>query len=177
MTLPSDKLKNIRMVLLDVDGVLTSGEIIYADSGEQHKIFNSKDGVGIRMLQRAGIHVGIVTGRAGEALLHRCRNLGIDMVFDGVKDKAKVLDLIVAKTGIDPGSTAFVGDDLPDLSIMRKVGLAVAVADAHETVRRIAHFTTVAGGGRGAVREVSDAILQAQGRWDELVQIMFHGQS
>jgi 3-deoxy-D-manno-octulosonate 8-phosphate phosphatase (KDO 8-P phosphatase) len=173
--MPDDKLKKIRMVLLDVDGVLTAGEIIYGDSGEQHKIFDVKDGVGIRMLKAAGIRVGIVTGRAGEALLHRCRNLGIDLVFDGVRDKAKVLAQIVEQTGIDPEATAFVGDDLPDLSIMQKVGLAVAVADAHKMVRRAAHITTWAAGDRGAVREVCDAVIKAQGRWDELVQTLFHG--
>ncbi|MBR9981968.1 MAG: HAD-IIIA family hydrolase [Desulfatitalea sp.] len=170
-----ERLDAIRLLLLDVDGVLTAGEIIYADSGEQHKIFNAKDGVGIRMLKAAGIHVGIVTGRSGEALLHRCRNLGIDLVFDGVRDKAQLLDPITAQTGIGVEQIAFVGDDLPDLSIMRKVKLAVAVADAHPAIRDAAHMITVAGGGRGAVREVCDAILKAQGRWDEMVQTLFHG--
>lgn len=173
--MPMERLDAIRLLLLDVDGVLTAGEIIYADSGEQHKIFNAKDGVGIRMLKAAGIHVGIVTGRSGEALLHRCRNLGIDLVFDGVRDKAQLLDPITAQTGIGVEQIAFVGDDLPDLSIMRKVKLAVAVADAHPAIRDAAHMITVAGGGRGAVREVCDAILKAQGRWDEMVQTLFHG--
>lgn len=173
--MPPDKLQNIRMVLLDVDGVLTAGEVIYADSGEQHKIFNVRDGVGIRMLKAAGIQVGIVTGRAAEALLHRCRNLGIDLVFDGVRDKAKVLAQITEQTGIAAEATAFVGDDLPDLAIMQKVGLAVAVADAHEMIRHIAHMTTSVPGGRGAVREVCEAILKAQGRWDDMVRLLFNG--
>ena len=170
-----ERLKQIQMVLLDVDGVLTAGEIIYGDSGEQFKIFDVKDGVGIRMLKAAGIQVGIVTGRSGEALRHRCTNLGIDLIFDGVRDKVQALDQALARTGITAAATAFVGDDLPDLAIMRKVGMAVAVADAHEAVQGVAHLTTRASGGRGAVREVSDAILKAQGRWDELIQKLFHG--
>lgn len=171
----TERLETIELLLLDVDGVLTAGEIIYGDSGEQFKIFNVKDGVGIRMLKAAGIQVGIVTGRSGEALRHRCRNLGIDLVFDGVRDKAQLLDQITARTGTAPQQMAFLGDDLPDLSIMAKVGLAVAVADAHEAVRAAAHMTTRAGGGRGAVREVCDALLKARGRWEEMVQTLFHG--
>ncbi len=170
-----ERLKQIRMVLLDADGVLTGGEIIYGDSGEQFKIFNSKDGVGIRMLKAAGIQVGIVTGRSGEALRHRCTNLGIDLIFDGIRNKVQSLNQALARTGIAAAATAFVGDDLPDLAIMEKVGLAVAVADAHESVLGVAHLVTRAKGGRGAVREVCDAILKAQGRWDELVQKLFNG--
>lgn len=170
-----EKLKAIRLVLLDVDGVLTAGEIIYGDSGEQFKIFNAKDGVGIRMLMAAGIQVGIITGRSGQALRHRCTNLGIDLVFDGTRDKAAALQKVLEQTGIAADSAAFVGDDLPDLAVMRRVGLAVAVGDAHESVRGVAHLVTRAKGGRGAVREVCDAILKAQGCWDDLVQKLFHG--
>ncbi len=168
-----DRLKHIRLVLMDVDGVLTAGEIIYSDSGEQIKIFNVKDGLGIRLLKEAGIQVGIITGRQGKALQHRCQNLGIDMVFEGVWKKGGVLDDIRTRTGIPVESMAFIGDDLPDLSIMKKVGLAVAVADAHEAVRQYAHITTVACGGRGAVREISETILKAQGSWDKLIRGLF----
>ena len=170
-----DRLKKIRMVLLDVDGVLTGGEIIYADSGEQIKIFNVRDGLGIRLLKEAGLKVGIVTGRKGQALHHRCVNLGIDLVFDGIHRKDKALDKIAAHTGVLPEAMAFVGDDLPDLPIMKRVGLAVAVADAHELVRRQAHLTTLAPGGMGAVRELSEAILKAQGLWEDLVKRLFDG--
>ena len=170
-----DRLKKIRMVLLDVDGVLTGGEIIYADSGEQIKIFNVRDGLGIRLLKEAGLKVGIVTGRKGRALHHRCVNLGIDLVFDGIRRKEQALDQIAADTGIPAEAMAFVGDDLPDLPIMKRVGLAVAVADAHELVRRHAHLTTRCRGGRGAVREISEAILKAQGLWEDLVERLFDG--
>lgn len=171
----TERLKKIRMVLLDVDGVLTAGEIIYGDHGEQYKIFNVKDGLGIRMLKEAGLDVGIVTGRTGDALRHRCRNLGIDLIFDGIQDKSQALAQATERTGIAPEATAFIGDDLPDLTIMKQVGLAVAVADAHEMVRAAAHLTTWAAGGRGAVREVSEAILKAQERWDQLIKKLFNG--
>jgi len=168
-----DRLKQIKMVLLDVDGVLTSGDIIYSDSGEQIKIFNVKDGIGIRLLKEAGLKVGIITGRKGQALHHRCVNLGIDLIFDGVRRKDKVLDDIADQTGISKKAIAFVGDDLPDLPVMKQVGLAVAVSDAHEIIRQTAHMTTRAPGGKGAVREISEAILKAQGLWDELISRLF----
>lgn len=168
-----DRLKRIEMVLLDVDGVLTSGEIIYSDSGEQIKIFNVKDGLGIRLLKEAGIQVGIITGRKGKALQHRCDNLGIDLIFDGIRDKVKVLDDINAKSGIPYEAMAYIGDDLPDVPVMKKVGLGVAVGDASQTVQQNAHMTTRAHGGKGAVREVCEAILIAQGRWDDLIQRLF----
>lgn len=164
------KLKHIKMLLLDVDGVLTDGRIIYNDQGAEIKEFNVKDGLGIRMLIFAGIHVGIVTGRSCPALLHRCRNLGIDLVLDGVKDKAAVLDAIVRDHGIATDEIAFMGDDLPDLPLMRRVELSIAVADAHPHVADQAHMVTVAGGGKGAVREVCDAILKARGFWEKSLE-------
>jgi 3-deoxy-D-manno-octulosonate 8-phosphate phosphatase (KDO 8-P phosphatase) len=170
-----DRLKQIKMVLLDVDGVLTCGDIIYSDSGEQIKIFNVKDGVGIRLLKEAGIAVGIITGRKGQALRHRCANLGIDLVFEGIRRKDQALEAVVARTGIAPEAMAYVGDDLPDLPAMNRVGLSVAVADAHEILRQKAHITTRARGGQGAVREISEAILKAQGLWNDLIDRLFDG--
>ena len=167
------RLKQIRLVLLDVDGVLTAGEIIYSDSGEQIKIFDVKDGLGIRLLKEAGIQVGIVTGRRGKALQHRCDNLGIELIFDGIRDKDKALDDIHSETGIPIEAMAFVGDDLPDLPAMKKVGLAVAVGDANPLILEHAHMITNAPGGKGAVREVIEAILKAQGLWDSLIERLF----
>jgi 3-deoxy-D-manno-octulosonate 8-phosphate phosphatase (KDO 8-P phosphatase) len=169
----ANRLKKVRLVLLDVDGVLTSGDIIYTDSGEQIKIFDVKDGLGIRLLKEAGIKVGIITGRRGKALQHRCDNLGIELIFDGIRNKDEALDDIQAETGIPIEAMAFVGDDLPDLPAMKKVGLAVAVGDAVSPVREQAHMVTHAGGGKGAVREVSEAILKAQGLWDGLIERLF----
>lgn len=166
------RLKNIKLLLLDVDGVLTDGGIIYTDSGEQVKMFNSRDGLGIRLLQDAGIQVGIVTGRASRVLRHRCDNLGIDLLFDGIADKASVLQEISEKTRIDPGEMAFVGDDLVDLPLFARVGVSVAVGDAHEVVKKKADWVTTSGGGSGAVREVCDEILKSKELWDQIVERM-----
>jgi 3-deoxy-D-manno-octulosonate 8-phosphate phosphatase (KDO 8-P phosphatase) len=163
-----DKLKNVNLLLLDVDGVLTDGSIIYHHDGTETKIFNVKDGLGIRLLMDAGIQTGIVTGRSSNALLHRCRNLGIKHIFDGIKDKASVINKISEQTGVSSGQTAFMGDDLPDLPLMRRVGLAAATADAHETVKKHAHIITSLKGGYGAVREICEAILKAKGFWQEI---------
>jgi 3-deoxy-D-manno-octulosonate 8-phosphate phosphatase (KDO 8-P phosphatase) len=163
----------IGLLLLDVDGVLTTGQVIYSDDGQETKVFNARDGLGIRMLAEAGVRVGIVTGRRSMALVHRCRNLGIDLLRDGIRDKAKALADILAETGVSAAQTAFVGDDLPDLPIMRRVGVPIAVGDAHDMVKQAAVLTTRAKGGQGAVREVSERILRARGDWDALVQRLF----
>jgi len=163
------KLKDIQMLLLDVDGVLTDGSIIYSDETSETKVFNVKDGFGLKLAMQAGIKVGLVTGRTSKALHRRCRDLGITYVYDGVQQKAPLLDEIALKTGVSAANTAFVGDDLPDIPIMRRVGLSIAVADAHERVRKQADWTTSAAGGRGAVREVCDALLKACGKWNQIM--------
>lgn len=164
------KLKAVRVLLLDVDGVLTDGSIPYGDSGSETKVFNVKDGLGIRLLKEAGIQVGIVTGRRSQALDHRCRNLGIDLIFQAVADKAAVLATVSERTGASAEAIAFVGDDLPDIPLMRRVGVGIAVADAHETVRHHAGMVTAAQGGKGAVREVCEAILRSQGHWERILE-------
>lgn len=161
-----NKLRQVELMLLDVDGVLTDGTIIYSDDGIETKVFHVRDGLGIRLLMNAGVQVGIVTGRAGRALKHRCENLGIHLVFDGVRDKAAVLPSISRETGIAPENTAFVGDDFPDIPLLKRVGVAIAVNDAHELVRGQADMVTEEKGGKGAVREICEAILKAKGLWD-----------
>ncbi|MCF8069157.1 MAG: HAD-IIIA family hydrolase [Desulfobacterales bacterium] len=163
-------LKQIKLLLLDVDGVLTRGDIIYGADGGETKAFYVRDGLGIRFLMESGIHVGIVTGRSSEALLHRCKNLGIDLIFDGVRDKAKVLNDIIEKTGISPEEMAFIGDDLVDIPLLKRVGIAVAVADAHDAVKKCATMVTAANGGAGAVREFCEAVLTARGLWDKILE-------
>jgi len=163
------KLEKVGLLLLDVDGVLTDGSIIYDDHNVETKFFNSKDGLGLRFLMDAGIGVGIVTGRASGALMNRCKNLGITLVFDGVQDKAAVLEQILKQTRMSSDKMAFMGDDLPDLPLMRKVGCGIAVADAHDMVRQHADMVTSKKGGRGAVREVCEAILKARGLWDQIL--------
>jgi 3-deoxy-D-manno-octulosonate 8-phosphate phosphatase (KDO 8-P phosphatase) len=167
------KIKTIKLMLFDVDGVLTDGSIIYNDNGKETKVFNVKDGLGMRLLMRAGIQVGIVTGRTSQALAHRCRNLGITLLYQGVRDKKALLNEIVETTGFDFDEIAFMGDDLPDLPIMRKVGFSVAVANAHEYVIKEADVVTRTNGGDGAVREICEKILKAQGHWKNLMEQLF----
>lgn len=164
-----EKLTQLKLLLLDVDGVLTDGQITYTDSGEQIKSFYSKDGLGLRLLMDEGIKVGIVTGRTSKALDHRCQNLGIDLIFDGIKDKSKALDQIVSRTGIAPRHIGFAGDDLIDLPAMSRAGISFAVADAVEEVRARADYVCRHPGGRGAVREICEAILKAGGKWESIV--------
>jgi 3-deoxy-D-manno-octulosonate 8-phosphate phosphatase (KDO 8-P phosphatase) len=168
-----NQLKQLSLLLLDVDGVLTTGQVIYDDSGNETKIFNVRDGLGIRMLLEAGLQVGIVTGRRSMALVHRCRNLGITLLKDGVGDKQVALSEILNETAVLAAHTAFVGDDLPDLPIMRRVGVPIAVGDAHERVKQAACWTTRSKGGCGAVREISERILKARGDWEPLIQRLF----
>jgi 3-deoxy-D-manno-octulosonate 8-phosphate phosphatase (KDO 8-P phosphatase) len=165
-----NKLKRTKLLLLDVDGVLTDGCIIYNDNSAETKIFNVKDGLGIKLLMEAGIQVGIVTGRTSKALYHRCTNLGISLIFDGVHEKTSVLELISEQTGLLAEEIAFVGDDLLDLPLLRRVGVSIAVADAHKTVIENVDMTTSAKGGAGAVREICEAILKAQGFWNKIVE-------
>lgn len=169
----SDVLKSrvlpIKMLLLDVDGVLTDGSIIYTDQAHEIKCFNAKDGLGLRLLMDAGITVGIITGRRSKALTTRCDNLGISMIYDGVKDKENVLKDIMQHSGLASREIAFAGDDLPDIRIMKLAGLSLTVADACPEVRALASYTTSARGGKGAVREISELILKTQGLWDEAI--------
>lgn len=164
-----NKLKRIKLLLLDVDGVLTDGGIIYDDNKVETKAFNVKDGLGLRLLMDNGVQVGIVTGRVSSSLQHRCENLGITIIFDGIHDKAEALEKIMTETGAIAEEIAFVGDDLPDIPIMKQVGLSAAVADAHEKVRENADMVTSARGGGGAVREVCEAILKAGGKWEKII--------
>ncbi len=168
-----DKLKQIKLVLLDVDGVLTEGQVIYNDKGEETKVFCVRDGLGIRLLQEAGIKVGIITGRASKALIHRCDNLKITHLMDGIRDKSKAFETMLKKTKQSANQTLFMGDDLPDLPVMHAAGLSVAVADAHQIVKERADIVTRARGGKGAVREISETILKAQSKWETLIDKLF----
>jgi len=162
-------LRDVKMLLLDVDGVLTDGSIIYDDGNIETKVFNVKDGLGLRLLLDAGIEVGIITGRASGALTNRCANLGIRHLYDGVTDKTSALDDLVKKTGIKAEETAFMGDDLPDLPVLKKVGLSIAVNDADETVKKHVDMVTSRNGGDGAVREVCEGILKAKNLWNDII--------
>ncbi|MEK6726474.1 MAG: D-glycero-beta-D-manno-heptose 1-phosphate adenylyltransferase [Deltaproteobacteria bacterium] len=161
------KAKAIRLLLLDVDGVMTDGRVVFADSGEEVKAFDVKDGHGIRMLIRSGVGVALLTGRESRVVLHRARDLGIDMVYQGAKDKLPVFEGILREKGFKGEEVCYVGDDLVDMPIMSRSGLSISVADASEELKRSVDYVTERPGGRGAVREVCELILKAQGKWED----------
>ena len=162
------KAQAVRLLLLDVDGVLTDGSLFFDAKGEALKVFHVRDGHGIKMVQRAGLEVALLSGRRSDAAYHRARELGINRFYEGLRDKVAVLTELLAALNLTPGEVAMVGDELVDLPIMGRVGLAVAVADAVSQVRAAAHWVTGLPGGRGAVRQVCDLLLQAQGKWDQV---------
>lgn len=155
-------LASIRLLVLDVDGVLTDGRLRYGPYGERDKVFHVRDGHGIRAVLAAGIDVGVISGRRSAAVQRRCRELGIEHVQQGIEDKGAAFVRLMAQLGVTASQCACLGDDVPDLPIMRQAGLAVAVADAHATALAAAHRRTRAAGGFGAVREVCDWLLAAR---------------
>lgn len=164
----NDKLADIRLLLLDVDGVMTDGGIIYDIDGVETKVFNVKDGHGIKMLQRHGIEVGIITGRTSPVVDFRAKELGIELVYQGALKKIESYLDVKQRTGLDDSQIAYMGDDVIDVPVMRRVMFAAAPADALAEVRTVAHYVTSLAGGRGAVREVCDLILKGRGVWDEV---------
>lgn len=164
------RIRPVKLLVLDVDGVMTDGSIIYTDEGVEIKAFNVRDGHGIKMLKRAGIDTAIITARSSKVVAHRAANLGIELVIQGAIDKAAAFDDLLAKTKLHPNQTAYAGDDVIDLPVMRRAGFSVAVADAVKEVRLSAHYVTTAPGGRGAVREMAELILKAQGKWEEAMR-------
>ncbi len=160
---------NIELLCLDVDGVLTDGGIYLDDEGVETKRFHVRDGTGIRLWIRTGHHVALITGRSGGVVGHRAAELGIEHVIQGCDDKAAAFLKLAGKLGIDPSKAAVLGDDLPDLPMMRAAGYAMAVADAAREVRKCAAFITSRPGGYGAAREAVEHLLKARGRWDDAV--------
>lgn len=169
----NERLKKIRLLLLDVDGVMTDGRIIFDANGVETKFFNVKDGHGIKMIQRAGIEVGIISGRSSQVVANRAAELGIVRVCQGALDKLAPYSDILAATGFDDSQVAFMGDDIIDVPVMRRVGFAAAPADAVVDIFPYAHFVAKNRGGWGAVREVCDLILKGQGNWDSATSRYF----
>ncbi len=159
--------RKIELVIFDVDGVLTDGSLFIGDDGQEYKAFNSKDGHGIRMLQECGVGAAILTGRQSEVVRHRTRDLGIELVMQGYRDKRPAFEALLKETGLTPEVIAYVGDDVVDLPVMKQVGLAIAVADAHPMVLEHADWVTRAAGGRGAARDVCEFLMRARGVLDE----------
>ena len=160
----------VRLLLLDCDGVLTDGRITPVEGGEELKSFHTRDGHGLVMLHRAGLRSGIISGRKSRLVELRAADLGVSFVRQGALDKVEAFESLLSEAGVEPSQAAYVGDDVVDIPLMRRCALAIAVADATEDTRAAAHHVTRLPGGFGAVREVCELILKAQGRWDELMK-------
>lgn len=162
-----EKARHTRLLIVDIDGVLTDGGLQFDNHGNEFKTFNSLDGHGIRMLLECGIEVAVITGRQSEIVNHRMRELGVRHVYQGNRDKLPAFEKLLRDTGLEATQVAYVGDDLPDLAIMRRAGFAIAVQNAHAFVKQHCDLLTSAAGGHGAVREVSDFLLHAQGMLED----------
>jgi 3-deoxy-D-manno-octulosonate 8-phosphate phosphatase (KDO 8-P phosphatase) len=157
-----ERARKIRVAAFDVDGVLTDGALYYADSGEESKRFNVHDGHGLRMLKDDGLTLAIITSRRSGCVEARARNLGIEFLYQGVQDKLAAFQELLGRCGFEAAACAYAGDDLVDLPVMKRCGLAVSVPGAPAAVRREAHYVTRSRGGEGAVRELSEIILYAR---------------
>jgi 3-deoxy-D-manno-octulosonate 8-phosphate phosphatase (KDO 8-P phosphatase) len=165
-----DKASRIRLLIFDVDGVLTDGSLFLGDDGQEYKAFNSRDGHGIKMLQKHGVIVGIITGRTSKVVEYRMENLGITHVYQGKLHKLPAFEEIIVEVGVSPEEVAYVGDDVVDLPVMLQAGLAVTVPEAHPLVLKHAHWTTSQPGGYGAARDVCEMVMHAQGNYTAAMQ-------
>ena len=161
---------HIKLLLMDCDGVLTDGRLWLLENGDEQKSFNAQDGLGLHLFHRAGLRSGIITGRSSEAVARRAHELGVEFLRQGDPRKIKAFEEVLQLAAVEEDEVAFMGDDLVDIPLMRRSELAIAVADAAAETRSAAHYVTRAEGGRGAVREVIEVILKAQGRWKDLVE-------
>jgi 3-deoxy-D-manno-octulosonate 8-phosphate phosphatase (KDO 8-P phosphatase) len=164
----TEKLKKIKLLILDVDGVMTDGRIIMDDKGREIKNFHVRDGHGLKVLQRYGIGVAIITGRQSKVVEHRAKDLDIKDVYQKVFNKKEVFEKILKKRKLSADEAAFVGDDIIDIPVLKSVGFSAAVGDAMEVVKKSVDYVAKNNGGRGAVREICEMILKAQGRWPEV---------
>lgn len=165
----ADKAARLRLMAFDVDGVLTDGTLYFSSAGDEMKGFSSRDGHGLKMLAASGTTLAIITGRRSEAVEKRAANLGIGHLFQGIGDKRTVMLDLVSRLGLDPAEAGYMGDDVVDLPLLRRVGLAIAPPNAVPEVLEHAHIVTTRSGGNGAVREVIELLLKIQGRWEELM--------
>jgi len=157
-----DKAKQIKLVIFDVDGVLTDGSLFIGDDGQEYKAFNSKDGFGMKLLQASGVEVAIITARSSQVVEHRMKSLDIKHVYQGQLDKLSAYKELLDKLKLTSDQVAYVGDDVVDLPVMKQVGLAIAVQDAHALAKQHSHWQTPHNGGRGAARDVCELIMEAQ---------------
>jgi len=165
-----EKASRIRLVIFDVDGVLTDGNLYLGNNGEELKTFNIKDGLGIKLLMQSGVEVGVITGRSSKLVAQRMESLGVKYIYQGQHKKLPAYQELLAKLELKSEQVAYVGDDLIDLPLMRRTGFSVAVKDAHSLVKQHAHWQTPSVGGRGAVRDVCEFLMKAQGTLNEAYQ-------
>lgn len=170
MTDIRERAANIRLVIFDVDGVLTDGKLFFDEEGREYKSFHSRDGLGLNLLRQTGVEVAVISGRSSKSVSQRMANLGISRVFQGQQNKLLAYDSLREELGLEAEQIAHVGDDLIDLPLLRRVGLAVAVADAHPAILPFAHWRTERLGGAGAAREVCDLIMEAQGTLQGIIE-------
>ncbi|WP_295400306.1 3-deoxy-manno-octulosonate-8-phosphatase KdsC [uncultured Thiocystis sp.] len=164
-----ERAARISLVIFDVDGVLTDGSLYLGDDGQEYKAFHSRDGLGMTLLQETGVRLAVITGRTSKVVQLRMENLGISEIYQGYRDKLPAYEELKRRLSLTDDVIAYVGDDVVDLPIMRQVGLAIAVGDAHPRVQQHAHWHTRAGGGQGAAREVCELILDAQGTLERVM--------
>ena len=165
-----EKAKKIKLLVMDVDGVLTDGRIIYANSGDQLKFFDVTDGMGLSLFSRAGLKTAILTAKKSKIVSKRSKDMHIDRVYQDALRKAEVFEKILVDFRVSPEEVCYIGDDVVDIPVLKKVGLAVSVPNAVPEVKKEVHYITKRKGGRGAVREVIDMILKSQGKWDEVLK-------
>jgi len=168
-----DKIMKVKLLILDVDGVLTDGQIVYDSDGRESRSFDAQDGIGILLLRAAGIKTIMITIKPSKAVEYRARDLKVEEVYQGVKPKTKVLQQILEKHSLDSDEICYVGDDLVDIGMMKAVGFPVAVENATSEVKEAASYVTDRSGGRGAVREVAELILKTQGVWHRMLNAEF----
>lgn len=164
-----DKALPIKLIIFDVDGVMTDGSLYFGDDGQEYKAFHSLDGHGLTMLKQTGVALAIITGRTSGVVKHRAHNLGIDLLYQGARDKLAAYRELLSRVNLSPEQTAFMGDDVVDLPVMTRCGLAITVPSAPGDVQQYAHYITAREGGHGAVREACEFIMKAQGTYAGLL--------
>jgi 3-deoxy-D-manno-octulosonate 8-phosphate phosphatase (KDO 8-P phosphatase) len=171
MTSLHDKARNVRLMAFDIDGVMTDGRLYFSPNGDAMKTFFSRDGLGLKMLARSGVKLAIITGRDSPIVTRRAENLGIDLVFQGIEDKRAALARLLESEKLEFAQAGYMGDDVVDLGVMAACGFSATVPDCHATVRQIAGYVACAPAGAGAVREVCELLLQAQGNWNKALAV------
>ncbi len=172
-----EKAKKIKLVIFDIDGVMTDGSLFFGDDGQEYKAFNSFDGHGLRMLQECGVKVAIITGRKSNVVKHRMQDLGVTLLYQGYRDKTPAFEALLQEVELNRDEITYVGDDVVDLPIMSQLDFAIAVQNAHPFVKKHAHWITERPGGRGAARDVCEFILEAKGLLNEKLHSYLHDSS